>query len=98
MTFVPILPLGGQYARIPEQGTASGGRRSTRGAFNIAAIAPDADLLTADRAWVRALWDELPPQATDSGGYANFLGDDDKDRVQAAYGSKYARLAAVKAR
>ena len=97
MSFVPIFPLGGQYARVADEDTAFGGRRSTRWAFNIAAIAPDPDLLATDRGWVRDLWDELRPQADDAGGYINFLADDDTDRVRAAYGAKYARLAAIKA-
>jgi hypothetical protein len=59
--------------------------------------APDADLLAAARAWVRDLWDELRPQATDTGGYINFLADDDTDQVQVSFGPKYARLAPIKA-
>jgi FAD/FMN-containing dehydrogenase len=39
----------------------------------------------------------LRPHARSSGSYVNFLNDEDEDRVRAAYGEKYARLAAVKA-
>jgi FAD/FMN-containing dehydrogenase len=61
-------------------------------------VAPDAELLAADRAWIRSFWQALAPHAGDTGGYLNFLADDDADRVQAAYGpAKYQRLARIKA-
>ena len=49
------------------------------------------------RAGQQALWAELRPFATDAGGYVNFMADYDDHRIRAAYGAKYARLAAVKA-
>jgi FAD/FMN-containing dehydrogenase len=97
MTFVPIFPLGGKYARVPDEDTAFGGSRATRWTFNIAAVAADPDSLAADTAWVREFWDELRPYANDAGGYINFLADVDESRVKAAYGAKYDRLAAIKA-
>jgi hypothetical protein len=98
MTFVPIFALGGAYSRVAGDETAFGGDRSTRWAFNIAAIAPDPDLLAADKIWVRDFWDALRPHANNSGSYINFLADEDEDRVLASYGAKtYERLAAIKA-
>jgi len=97
MTFVPIFPLGGAFARMPEDETAFGGRRTTRWTFNMAAIAPDPHMFAVDRGWVRDFWDQLRPFAPDTGGYINFLADpEDQDRVRSAYGDKYDRLSAVK--
>ena len=54
-------------------------------------------MLAADREWVRSLWEALRPFATDGGGYVDFQSEVGDDRVQAAYGSKYERLARIKA-
>ena len=52
-----------------------------------------------DRAWVRDLWAALRPHARRRrASFVNFLNDEDEDRLRDAYGEKYARLAAVKAK
>lgn len=96
LSFVPIFSLGGAYARVPEEETAFGGARSVRWTVNIVALDTDDDMLTHDRAWARDFWSALRPHTDSSGGYINFLADDDEDRVRAAYGAKYGRLAAIK--
>ncbi len=99
MSFMPIFSMGGAFADVGEQGTAFGGSRRTRFVVNMTAQAPDPELLAADRSWVRAAWRALVPHASNSGGYVNFMADDDPDRVRAAYGrEKYQRLARIKAR
>ena len=99
MSFTTIFSLGGAFADVGEQETAFGGSRATRFVVNVAAIAPDAELLATDRAWVRSLWQALVPHASDSSGYINVMADYDQERVQAAYGpTKYQRLAGIKAR
>lgn len=98
MTFTPIFAVGGAFGRVPEDETAFGGDRATRWVFNIAAVAPQPDLLAADKAWVRGFWDALRPHARNSGSYINFLNDEDEDRILTSYGvAKYERLAAIKA-
>jgi FAD/FMN-containing dehydrogenase len=47
--------------------------------------------------WSRAFFKDAAPFAT-GGVYVNFLTDDEKDRVAAAYGSNYNRLMEVKAK
>jgi FAD/FMN-containing dehydrogenase len=80
-----------------EDATAFGGSRSAKWLFNIAAIAPEPDLLATDRAWVREFWDALLPFASGSGSYVNFIAEVDDDRVRASYGAtKYDRLSRIK--
>jgi FAD/FMN-containing dehydrogenase len=98
MSIMPVFPLGGAYTRVGIDDTAFGGPRVPMWVFNIAAIAPDADLLATDRSWVRAFWEALLPYASSVGGYVNFQNDVDEERVRESYGAaKYARLARVKA-
>jgi FAD/FMN-containing dehydrogenase len=98
MTFMPVFVLGGAYARRGEDDTAFGGSRDTRYVLNIAAVAPDADLLAVDRSWARAFWADLVPHAEGVGSYVNFMSEFEPDRVLAAYGrAKYDRLAGIKA-
>jgi FAD/FMN-containing dehydrogenase len=97
MSFVPIFPLGGAYARVPEDQTAFGGSRQTRWTLNIAALATDPEVLARDRTWARDFWAALRPHANNSGSYINFLADEDQERVRTSYGQKYDRLAAIKA-
>ena len=54
---------------------------------------PDED--EAGIRWARAFFDETAPYAT-GGVYINFMTDDEGDRVAAAYGSSFARLAKIK--
>jgi FAD binding domain-containing protein/berberine-like enzyme len=98
LSFVPVFPLGGAYAEHDDDETAFGGSRAARFAFNMAAVCPAPELLTADRQWVRTFWEAMRPHASGAGSYVNFMADIEEDRVQAAYGAaKYERLAEIKA-
>jgi FAD/FMN-containing dehydrogenase len=48
-------------------------------------------------AWAREAFAATAPYAT-RGAYVNFLNDDGEDRVRAAYGANYARLARIKSK
>jgi FAD/FMN-containing dehydrogenase len=99
MSFMPVFVLGGKYAEPAEDDTAFGGSRRTRYALNIAAGAPTAELLEADRAWVRSFWADLVPHAGGIGSYVNFMSEFEEDRVRASYGAdKYQRLSEIKAK
>jgi len=63
MSFAPIFRLAGAYARVADDATAYGGRRTPQYVVNIAAISEDADTLATDRVWVRSFWDALRPLA-----------------------------------
>jgi FAD/FMN-containing dehydrogenase len=48
-------------------------------------------------AWARAFFEASAPYAS-AGAYVNFMTEDESDRVAAAYGANYARLAQIKKR
>ena len=58
----------------------------------------DPDPANNDRniAWSKEYWRTLHPFSA-GGGYVNMMMDEGQDRVKAAYGPNYARLAHVKA-
>jgi len=97
MSIMPTFPLAGAYTQVDVDDSAFGGPRVPIWVVNIAAIAPDPDLLATDRAWVRAFWDALQPYASSVGGYINFQNDIDDERVRQSYGpAKYDRLSRIK--
>jgi FAD/FMN-containing dehydrogenase len=98
LSFMPVLVLGGQYARVSEAAVAFGGKRSTRFAVNITGMTQDPAAFEAEVAWAREFWSELVTHADDVGSYVNYIVEPDQERVRASYGeAKYARLAAIKA-
>jgi hypothetical protein len=65
----------------------------------IEAECPTAEILAADREWVRACWADLVQHSANAGAYVNFMAEFEEDRVRASYGAvKYERLARIKAR
>ena len=99
MSFLPIQPLGGAYRDVDDAATAFGGSRKARFSFELAAVAPDPELLAADREWVRALWQQLLPHANQAAGYVNMMSEYEDERVRLTYGpAKYERLARIKAK
>lgn len=98
MSFGPIHCIGGAYADVPEDATAFGGRRKPCYVVEMAAVAPTDDLLQADTAWARDLWEALQPHAGGTASYVNFIDYFEQDRIRSAYGAaKYERLARLKA-
>jgi hypothetical protein len=87
---------GGATARVAPDRTAYPHRTS---AFKVVIQArwSEAAQDGACIAWARGLFDELTPYST-GGVYVNFLSSDETDRVAAAYGGNFGRLARVKAR
>jgi hypothetical protein len=85
------------YSEVDADATAFGGTRDPQYMTFLLAVAPDAEVLAADRAWGRALREALQPFAPDAGTYVNAMAEPDEYRVRAAYGSKYERLARIKA-
>ena len=88
--------LAGAYCGAGENDTAFSGGRSPRYNGFLIACGLTPELLVADRAWVRSLWDALRPHMISSGTYINTV-IEEEDRIHASYGpDKYERLARVK--
>lgn len=91
--------LDAAFSVVPGDATAfSGGRSARYGVFMIG-VCPVAEMLPAEREWVRGMADAFAPLASD-GVYINAVTDfDSVNPVEAAYGAeKYARLAEIKKR
>jgi FAD/FMN-containing dehydrogenase len=99
LSFVPVFILGGAYRRAAADSTAFGGDRGTGYLINLSgmAMSPDPAEYEAERGWVRDYWNALAPHASGTGGYVNFMAEQDGERVRSAYGDKYPRLQAIKA-
>jgi hypothetical protein len=84
------------YSSVLDEDTAFGGDRSPGWyVFNVG-MCPTADMLPAEREWVRDLYGALKPHMV-ARNYVNALDEDNID-VAAAYGAeKYERLAQIKA-
>jgi FAD/FMN-containing dehydrogenase len=91
-----IGQLGGAIARVAEHATAYA-HREVPYLININGVDDDPARDDEIVAWTRETFDALAPFST-GGVYVNFVGNEGEDRVRAAYGPAYARLAAIKAR
>jgi hypothetical protein len=97
LSVVLFYRLDGAYSEVGEDDTAFSGGRSPRWGGFLIGLTPTPEMLPAEREWVRSLWAALRPQMMGAGTYVNALGTDETDRIQASYGPKYDRLAAIKA-
>jgi FAD/FMN-containing dehydrogenase len=91
-----VFQLGGALSRVPPGATAYSQRDA---AFNVninAVWTPDDRDGDRHVAWARAFFDAMTPHARGR-VYLNFLGDEGRERVRAAYGDDvYERLRALK--
>jgi hypothetical protein len=88
---------GGAANRVGAQETAYPHRAATF-ALNAVAAWTDPGQDEANIRWSRGLWEAMRPFSPGS-VYVNFIGPDEgEDRVRAAYGPNYDRLAQIKAR
>jgi FAD/FMN-containing dehydrogenase len=93
---IQLRGLGGAMARVPEDATAFA-HRDKPYMVTIIGSAKEPAAFERQRAWTRALWQDLRPGL--GGVYVNFLEDEGDSRVREAYTSAtYARLAAIKRR
>jgi FAD/FMN-containing dehydrogenase len=97
LSYAVMFHLGGAVARIPEDATAYSHRHVVHNININGAYTPDENLADTETAWTRDLYHALQPYA--EGVYVNFLADEGRDRVRAAYGDvKYERLVELKRR
>jgi hypothetical protein len=95
MRVAQLRVLGGAVARVPADATAYA-FRSNAIVVNVAAFYQGEDDRSARMSWVREFAKALQPE--EAGAYVNFLSDDGKARIRAAYpGATWDRLTRVKA-
>lgn len=84
------------FSRVPVDATAFGHREWP---YNLVVTTMWTDSSEADAniRWTRAFWDALKPFLADA-AYVNYLGEVTDEGVRTAYGKKYDRLAALKAK
>ncbi|MGE5255245.1 MAG: FAD-binding oxidoreductase [Hyphomicrobiales bacterium] len=88
--------IGGAANRISADATAWG-HRDTKFILNVHGRWDDPADDKRCMAWARDFFKASAPYAS-AGAYTNFMTEDETDRVAAAYGSSYARLAQIKRR
>jgi FAD/FMN-containing dehydrogenase len=89
-----IYPINGACHRVAPEDTAFA-YRDANFATVIAGMWPDPADNQANTEWVRSYYDATAP-FSEEGGYVNFMGDDDQDRIRANYRGNYDRLVTVK--
>jgi FAD/FMN-containing dehydrogenase len=95
LSSIHVHHLGGAVARVGEHDTAFASRDAAY-AINILPTWTDPASAAMHQQWGQSLLEALQPVAR-AGVYSNFLGDEGPERVRAAYGGNYARLARIKA-
>lgn len=91
-----IAHLDGAAGRVASEATAFPHRDATF-VLNVHGRWRNADDDDGCIGWARRFFAATAPHAT-GGVYVNFMTDDEQDRVRAAYGANYDRLAALKAK
>lgn len=92
-----IFPLDGPLNRLPAAHSPVG-NRDAASIVNIAASWEKADDDATNIEWARSTWRDLRRFST-GGTYINFLTEEEgDDRIRAAYGPHYTRLAEIKAK
>jgi FAD/FMN-containing dehydrogenase len=94
MSGVGLQHMHGAAGRVPGDATAFPHRADQYDFLILSQWADPADS-SRNTAWTRGLFDAMTPHLEDA-VYVNNLGAEGPDRVRAAYGSNYARLAEVK--
>lgn len=94
LTQIILVPGGGAVARVDEEATAFG-QRTAPWNLHLLSMWPDPADTERNIAYTRGLATAMKPWTTGR-AYLNFIGDEGKGRVEAAFGpQKYARLQAL---
>jgi len=91
---IAFAHIGGAVSRVAPEATAYT-HRDAKFVMNVHGRWADPARDEACTGWARSLFNAAAPFAT-GGAYVNFMTGDESDRVQATYGSNYARLARLK--
>ena len=91
-----LYPIDGAAARVPVDATAFPYREGGWAGV-IVGVDPDPANAELISRWARDYWEDLHPTSA-GGGYVNFMMEEGQERVRAAYGENYDRLARIKGR
>jgi FAD/FMN-containing dehydrogenase len=91
-----IYPINGACHRVSSDATAFAYRDASF-ATVIAGMWPDPADNEKNTQWVKGYYEALQPYS-ESGGYVNFMADDDQGRIRDNYKGNYDRLASIKRR
>ncbi len=91
-----IYPINGAASRVGAQETAWG-YRDANFAQVIVGVDPDPQNKERITGWAQDYWLAMHPYSV-GGGYVNMIMDEGEERVKAAYGDNYTRLAQIKAK
>ena len=91
-----LHPIDGAASRVPEDAAAFA-YRDGGWAGVVLGVDPDPANAALVSQWARDYWEELHPTSA-GGAYVNFLMEEGRDRVRAAYRGNYDRLARIKRR
>jgi FAD/FMN-containing dehydrogenase len=93
LSIIGIEPLGGAQGRV-DPGATAFAHRHTPFSLGIWCGWSDPDDDAANIDWTRRFFDAVKPYG--AGVYVNYLGEDEGDRIDEAYGDNLARLVALK--
>ena len=97
LSLMHLYPIDGAVHRVGKQETAWSAR-DARWSMVIAGIDPNREKAGPIMRWAKAYWNAVH-SFNPGGAYTNFMmADEGDDRVRAAYGENYGRLAAIKAK
>jgi FAD/FMN-containing dehydrogenase len=97
LSLMHLYPIDGAVHRVASDATAWSARDASF-SMVIAAIDSEPEMSDELKRWGRAYWEAVHPFNL-SGGYVNFMMDDEAEsRLPASYGENYERLARVKAK
>ncbi|HXV75539.1 MAG TPA: FAD-binding oxidoreductase [Candidatus Polarisedimenticolaceae bacterium] len=94
LSLMHLYPIDGAVHDVAASATAWS-YRDVRWSMVIAGIDPDPANAGKLTSWAKGYWDALRGQ-TAGGAYVNFMMEEGQDRVQATYGTNYARLVRIK--
>jgi FAD/FMN-containing dehydrogenase len=89
-----LYPINGVASRVPKDATAWNYRDANWGMV-IVGVSPDPADNEDMIEWARSYWSALHPYSA-GGAYINMMMEEGQDRVRAAYGQHYDRLAQIK--
>lgn len=96
LSVLPFYRLDGAYSEVADDATAFSGPRTPCYFANLIGLCPAPQMLGPERAWIRSLHEALQPYAIGSGSYVNVAPELDTAGVRDTYGTKFARLQAIK--